>query len=614
MNRKILPTVAAAACSLAALSSVAQGSALTPPYTLNLTDENERNQYTIIDANGDGYTWSGSKYYFRCKTNGDNKADDWLISPAIELTEGSTYTITYIGHNKQSDKPEQVSIMAGTAPTAKAMTLTVMPSVTLTKVQKETNTATFVAPTSGTYYFGFHCTSNAGMYYAYVDGWSIGAAIGKDSPDSVKSLNVTAGAKGALTAQVSFTTPSTTVGGTAITSLKSATLINMNTGRTVAQIENPAVGAAISATDNEPRNGFNRYRVFVTSDNGDGVSRDAQAYVGIDVPKAVGRGNWTQQGSNVVLTWPAVAEVGVNGGYVDPSKVTYTVTMLQPNYTELASKVSGTTYTDASLAGLTTGQVFASYAITPQSAAGEGQGSPTFSGPFGTPFNVPATESFANCQLVYSPWFIIDHSGSDDSSWDIVATTNYPSRTPQDADGGFAVMKTGDDGSHTLASPMFKLGKGSTVKFWLSNPDRYNSLSLMVSDDQCHTWTKLKALPVTKADWEEQSCDLSAYDGKTVCIGFRGEVESYNKQICIDNIRFTSSESGVEQVGATSPLVAVNGSELVVAASGQPVLVCDASGRVVLSRTCLNGTLKQDLQPGIYVVRVGATSHKVVAK
>lgn len=69
-----------------------------------------------------------------------------MISPAIAMKEGSTYTITYIGHNKQSDKPERVELKAGTAPTAEAMTLTVMPTITFTTVQKETNTATFTLP------------------------------------------------------------------------------------------------------------------------------------------------------------------------------------------------------------------------------------------------------------------------------------------------------------------------------------------------------------------------------------------------------------------------------------------------------------------------------------
>lgn len=613
MKFQILLTPAVVACALLSFGAKAQ-TVITPPYTLNLADENERNQYTIIDANNDGYTWGGSKYYFRCNTTGTNKADDWLISPAIAMKEGSTYTITYIGHNKQSDKPERVELKAGTAPTAEAMTLTVMPTITFTTVQKETNTATFVAPTTGNYYFGFHCTSKAGMYYAYVDGWAISAAVDKACPDSVKSLTVTPGAKGALSATVSFSAPSASVGGDALTALTSATVINMTTGEVAGTVSNPTPGAALSVEDANPKkNAFNRYRVYVTSDKGVGVSSDAQAYVGIDIPKAVGRGNWTQQGNNVVLTWPAVSEVGVNGGYVDPAAVTYTVTMLQPSYTDLAKGVSGTTYTDASLAE-TSGQTFASYAITPKSEAGEGQGSPTFSGPFGTPYDVPATESFADVKLAYSPWFIIDYAGGDDSSWDVVASSTYPSRTPQDGDGGFAMMRTDDDGRHMLSSPMFKLGTDNVLTFWISNPDRYNSFELKISDDQCHNWTKLATLPVTKEAWEKQTFDLSAYNGKTVCLGFCGEVESYNRQICVDNISISEGRTGVAQVTTDDIYVSVAGDQLTVTADGQTVSVFDTTGRLVATAQSVTGTATFTLPQGAYIVRTAQRAAKVVIR
>lgn len=607
--------IAQAALAVLPVCANAQ-TAFTPPYTLNLTDENERNQYTIIDANGDGMTWSGSKYYFRCHTAGSQKSDDWLMSPAMALTEGSTYTVTYIGHNKQSDKPEKVAIMAGTAPTVEAMKLTVMPTITFTSVQKETNSVTFVAPTTGNYYFGFHCTSAPDSYYAYVDGWAISAAVDKSSPDSVSSLKVVPGAKGALSATISFNAPSASVDGTALSSLVSATVVNLSTGAVVGQVANPEPGASLSVVDGNPKkNAFNSYRVYVTSDKGDGVSSDAKAYVGIDVPKAVGRGNWTQQDGNVVLTWPAASSVGVNGGYVDPEAVTYTVTMLQPNYGDLATGIQGTTYTDASLSGIS-GQTFASYAITPKSAAGEGQGSPTFSGPFGTAYPVPATESFANAKLAYSPWFVVDYSGTDASSWDVVASTSYPSRKPQDADGGFAVMRTGDDGKHMLTSPMFKLGGNCVLSFWISNPDRYNTLSLMVSDDQCHSWTKLATLPVTKQDWERDTCDLKAYSGKTVCIGFCGEVESYNKEICVDNISIAGGESAVSLPSAEGGVrVSVQGGRLTVAPCGQPVAVYDIAGRLVASAHAgVSDIHSFTLPEGAYVVRVGTAAYKVAVR
>lgn len=92
MNKKLLLlSLTVAACTLQAsaigTSGRANGAAagdddiITPPYTLNLKSETERARYTIIDANGDGNTWVGYSFAFRCYTQGELPADDWLVSP-----------------------------------------------------------------------------------------------------------------------------------------------------------------------------------------------------------------------------------------------------------------------------------------------------------------------------------------------------------------------------------------------------------------------------------------------------------------------------------------------------------------------------------------------------
>ena len=175
-------------------------------------------------------------------------------------------------------------------------------------------------------------------------------------------------------------------------------------------------------------------------------------------------------------------------------------------------------------------------------------------------------------------------------------------------------MNSNGDGSHTLASPMFKLGDGYVLKFWISNPDRYNSLSLLISSDQCHNWTKVRTLPVTKENWEEQTVDLSEYNGKSICIGFRGEVEEYNKQIAVDNISIVAGETSVDKIDTDTQaaLITVSGNVLTVtAASGTPVAVYDTVGRRVAAGT---GSVSKELPQGVYVVAAGNSSNKVVVR
>ena len=623
MNKKLLLlSLTVAACTLQASAIGTSGRAgeaaagdddiITPPYTLNLKSETERARYTIIDANGDGNTWVGYSFAFRCYTQGELPADDWLVSPGIALTQGSTYTITFKGHNRQSDKPEVYTLLAGSKPEAAALTDTVAPTVTFTAVETEEYTTTYRAPSTGVYYFGFHCTSPAASASAYLEAWSISAPAGKASPDSVTALQVTAGARGQMSATIAFTTPVKNADGSALTQIATATVTNLTTGNTVATLTAPQAGTPLSVTDQAPVNGNNKYRVVCASAAGEGIPAEASAYVGIDTPLPVGRGNWTQQGTKAVLTWPAVSTTGVHGGYVNPDEVTYKIAMMSPEPQVIATGVKGTTYTDATLATLQ-GQTFLYYAVYPVSKAGTGGGSPTFSGTFGTPFATPATESFAGAQLTHSPWYVVDYAGDENSSWDIVAQSTSPAMQPQDSDGGMAVMHTADDGDHMLTSPMFALGSAvSQLKFYVNNYAFDNRLRVFISDDRGHSWTQLHEVGMTGKTWEERTVDLADYAGKTVNIGFRGEVLAYNNPIMLDNISIATTQSGITAT-TTAPQLRLDGRTLTAPAQQHRLTVYSTSGHTVAT-VAPGQPVDVTLAPGIYLVRTGAVTTKLAVR
>lgn len=621
MNKTLLLlSITVAACALQASAAptsssageAAASDAINPPYTLNLKDEAERARYTIVDANGDGNTWVGYSFAFRCYTQGELPADDWLISPGIALTQGSTYTITFKGHNRQSDKPEVYTLLAGSKPEAAALTDTVAPTVTFTAVETEEYTTTYRAPSTGVYYFGFHCTSPASSASAYLEAWSISAPASMASPDSVTGLQVTAGARGQLSATIAFTTPVKNADGSALAQIATATVTNLTTGKTVATLTAPEPGKPLSVTDQAPVNGDNKYRVVCASAVGEGIPAEASAYVGIDTPLPVGRGNWTQQGMKAVITWPAVSTTGVHGGYVNPDEVTYKITMMSPEPQVLATGVKGTTYTDASLSSLE-GQTFVYYAVYPVSKAGTGAGSPTFSGTFGTPFSTPASESFAGAKLTFSPWYVIDYAGDENSSWDIVAQSTSPAMQPQDTDGGMALMHTGDDGDHMLTSPMFTLGSTvSELKFYVNNYAFDNRLRVFISDDRGHTWTQLHEVGMTGKSWEEHTVSLADYAGKVVNIGFRGEVLAYNNPIMLDNIGIATTQSGIT-APTTAPQLQLDGRTLKAPAQQHPLTIYTASGQTVAT-VAAGQPVDVTLAPGIYLVRTAATTTKLAVR
>ena len=588
---------------------------IVPPYELNVADEAERNLYTILDADKDGKTWGSTRYDFRCETSGANASDDWLFSPAVTLEAGKSYAVSFAGRNKSSDKPEIVSLKAGAKMTPEDMTSVIFDKVEFVDVELHKYSTYFVPAASGNYYFGFHCTSAPEMYYMCIENFAIQAPVDPQSPDSVSGFRVVPAPKGALQAALSFVTPTKNVDGSALTALTKVVVTNVTAGKVLATLTDVAVGKTCEVTDDRPVNGFNEYRVVCHAANGEGKSISRTAYVGIDVPRRLSRGDWKQNGPDVVITWKAVSETGVNGGYVDPDGVSYRILRL-PEYEEVAKGIKDTTFTDTSLNDLK-GQRFLYYAVVPSNVAGTGMGQPTFSGPFGTPCEGRIKESFPNAGLTYNPWFLIKNDGEDKAYWDIVAAGTSPVLQPQDNDGGMAVMLTGSYGDCTMASPLFAISAEGAVNlsFYASHSDRRNNLRLMISDDACHTWKEMETIPATVGGWHEYTYDITRYAGKIICLGFRAAVEEDAGQIAVDNVRIDQISSGVESRLAGAAFVEVLKGGLAFRCLTQNADVFAVDGGKVAHVDVRNGASQTiGLPAGVYVVGIGGNNIKVVVR
>lgn len=141
-------------------------SAIAVPFTHTLGKNTEVNDYLIVDANNDGRTWKpgGFTAYSVCMAPNSadiTAADDWMISPAIHLEAGEYYTVSFEEDMTLNKTEDRLALYAGTEQTVEGMTLTVVaehaiPYNNKVFVKKE---AQFSVPETGSYYFGFHCTS-----------------------------------------------------------------------------------------------------------------------------------------------------------------------------------------------------------------------------------------------------------------------------------------------------------------------------------------------------------------------------------------------------------------------------------------------------------------------
>lgn len=138
---------------------------------------------------------------------------------------------------------------------------------------------------------------------------------------------------------VTFTAPSLTHGGTALSGELSYTVLVDGQSADTGTIN---AGAEYSKIlDMTP--GSHTVTVYLTNSIGDGDKATTPAFSGYDAPTAVTDLTLAADGNSITLTWGAPA--GQNGGSLDMSKITYNVTRM-PGNVEIATGITDTTVSD----------------------------------------------------------------------------------------------------------------------------------------------------------------------------------------------------------------------------------------------------------------------------
>lgn len=148
------------------------GDALQPPYGGVFQGLGDfYNYYTIIDANNDGFTWtyhedSKSAYY---PYNYAQAANDWLISPPIQVEEGRVYTLIFSAFSSHSELLESMLVTFGYDRTPVDNRL-ILDLEEVPNMDEQGGIATYeidiLAEQSGTAFYAFQCYSP--KYYEYL--------------------------------------------------------------------------------------------------------------------------------------------------------------------------------------------------------------------------------------------------------------------------------------------------------------------------------------------------------------------------------------------------------------------------------------------------------------
>jgi len=374
---------------------------------------------TVIDANNDGYgwaqTWGG---YVVCNSPRTGKADDWIITPKFNLQTGQMYRITYDASAKLGPlNPEVMEVCMGSEPTVAAMTQLIA-TEEYTDIFSNTGFDTrehyITVEQDGDYCFGFHAISTDGNALNLSE-FTIKVSAEVEAPAAVDSLTLVAGADGLLSATISFVAPTLDLAGNKLSAIGRIDILRE--GEVIHTIENPTPGDSYSFTDDNARQGDNTYRVIPYATTGEnGLEAEATVYCGVEIPDLPGNVVLTLDNDLATLTWEPPTQ-GINGGYINPEDVVYTI--YETTYGEtIADSITGTSFTIA-LHIYENRQYGFNLAIGTRNIAGTNEDVIVSNAVVvGNPYLLPIKESFNRGMPAYS-WFLVGET-IDDDGWQML--------------------------------------------------------------------------------------------------------------------------------------------------------------------------------------------------
>ena len=369
-------------------------------------------------------------------------------------------------------------------------------------------------------------------------------AAKEKAPDICENVTVNF-TDASLTGQVNFTTPTANYDGTPLDeTLTVHILVNGEEKYTASGLSG---GTTSSGTVTVPAAGMYTFTVYVSNSAGDGPKTNiTDIWVGADTPAATTATAKYADGK-MQISWLPVTE-SVNGGYLDLSKLTYTVKDAEGKV--LASNLTDTSYsfTLALPDELTT----LYYTVTVVCDGLESQPARTNSVSLGS-ITPPYVPDFAKDGL--SAWTVID-ANEDNKIW-----TVYPN------DGSVRISynssKKMDD---WLITPPLKLeaGKSYPVSFLAGNSSSYYTEKLEVKWGDSNTaealTNELLAPTALTIPWQNGGTTFEKMlvvpaDG-IYYIGFHGISDAWQLELYLNNI---SIEQGVSDSapGEVTNLVAI---------------------------------------------------------
>lgn len=541
------------------------GNAIDLPYTQVFDNEACLDLYTIVDNNKDKNTWyyDSSSKALKYKYDSSNTADEYAFTPILKLPADRMVNVEITVYAQSSYYPEKIELTVG-SDTVPANQTVVIPETEVDWISPKTLQAYFQVETEGEYHLGIHAVSDPDQYYLLVSDIRVSEGPSFNAPQAVSEATATPGSQGALQASISFKAPTLTFNEQTLTENVTVQVLRGDTA--LIGTKELAPGATAEVVDNAAANGFNSYTIRTFNNYGEGDYATVSCFCGLDTPEGVSDFKIKANSDNMsaVISWTAPT-TGVNGGYVNPDNLTYTIYVPDASgwsveYVDETNELSYTVMVDEEkLTGY-------NFYVSAKNTTGESDlvgGAVILGKPYELPFEEKISGSFTT-----SPWYLV--SGNGDATWASASSVEVDDDLSIDApDAGMIVCYNRyglGEGSCMVKVPKMTLAGANAPTLYFSmyhyNLSDENKLSVKVTTDD-ELYSEIFSKKVNEGEgWTEYEVSLADYKTASwICIAFDGNVTA-DGYICIDYVIVeNASNNDVKMDSLTGPTSLVAGEE-----------------------------------------------------
>ncbi len=613
-------------------AGLVMGDAMTPPVHFAPTPA-EFGLMTLLDKNNDGIGWSwNSERNAILAGYSDTKAmDDYLFLPAMYFAsaeriyefslDASAWSPNFSGEYLDvvlATEPNYDGVIESIADRTQIACSYDLRGNLVKDYQNLKSNFSVIEP--GIYYIGIHCSSEANMSGILVKNINVeDGGVLNTSPDVAENITATPASDGVLQATVTFNFPSQTVEGDEIPTSTKLTATISTSEQTVTAEGMPGTAATVTVATVQ---GENEISIVISNDRGENSPRAiAKVFTGQTVPAYVTnvRGMISDDMLEFTLYWDAPTE-GANGGYIDPSQLTYNIYVYDPTgiLTNWVPVTKG--LTDCQYTFRPEEQDYYRLAIEAVNVAGASSmvSGSAWAGPA---YTLPYSDNFSNSSTIYEtkPWQIFTNGYN--AEWSFIRLKDINSDIFGSDNDKVAMYCCGVEGTvGRVSMPRFSTlnEDDATLSLDVYTGSLATAVNIYAYSGNDNTLTPLGSLPVNQGN----GINTVSFKLPASLLGKYWVQVLIEPEISAEGAFFAMTRAAVNN-GSGVCLTEIDGQKAIIPTAGgirisghegDNLTISTADGITVASGKIESGNAFYETQPGIYVVKAGNHSVKVTVK